>query len=76
MIEMVIIMCSLVVCFGPFSVIMLVLFSTFETHLLNPTVGGGNLTSSIQSLSGNARELLNVWLRIQAAKETVYKLSD
>lgn len=53
---------------------MLLLFPSSETRrLLNPRLERRNLTSSSPSLPGNARQLLNFWLRVQEAKKTVYK---
>lgn len=57
-----------------FFVVMLLLFSPSETRHLNQRQEGRNLSSSSsRSLPGNAKALLNIWLRIQAAKKTVYK---
>ncbi|KAM1138808.1 hypothetical protein ACFX13_037424 [Malus domestica] len=52
-------------------VLMLLLFSSAETRRLSPSREKRNLTRSRQALAGNARELLNVWLR-KDANQTRY----
>ncbi|KAM1213463.1 hypothetical protein ACFX13_004969 [Malus domestica] len=55
-------------------VLMLLLFSSAEARLLNPSGEKRNVTGSSQALAGSARELLNVWLRKldEEEQQTVY----